>query len=184
LGVGEGRTVSVREAVMGMIVLSANDAAVAVAEKLGGTEEKFADMMTLKARQLGMTNTVFKNAAGLPDPDQVTSARDMSRLGMALMRYFPDEFKLFSTTSFEFRGIKLRGHNYVMNRYDGVDGIKTGFTTASGYNVVTSAQRGTTRVVGVVMGGETAEIRDRDMSAMLDKYLPQPSNDHTAATTK
>ncbi|MEZ2131393.1 D-alanyl-D-alanine carboxypeptidase family protein [Sinorhizobium sp. CB9] len=183
LGVGVGRTVSVREAVYGMIVLSANDAAALIGETLAGSEPAFGEMMTTKARALGMSKTVFKNATGLPDPEQVTTARDMSTLAVALMNDFPEEFKLFSMRNFEFRGMKLRGHNNLMYRYQGVDGIKTGFIDASGYNVVTSAKDGDRRVVGVVMGGKTADSRDAEMAALLDKYMPMASATPTTTLT-
>jgi len=183
LAVGVGRTVSVREAVMGMIVLSANDASIAIGEQLAGTETAFAKVMTEKAHQLGMARTVFKNANGLPDPEQVTTARDMATLGISLMRDFPEEFALFSNRRIEFRGMKLRGHNGVMNRYEGADGIKTGYTKASGYNLVTSATRDGKRLVGVVMGGETAEKRDNQMIGLLDKYFPATTDSLSSAST-
>lgn len=171
LNVREGDAVTVREAVLGMIVLSANDAAIAIGEKLGGSEERFAELMTAKARRLGMRNTTFRNASGLTAPGQVTTARDMAVLGLALMKNFPREFRLFSTRSFQFRGKTLEGHNYLMDEYPGVDGIKTGYTSASGYNVVTSVSKGGRRIVGVVMGGSTAKSRDRTMAALLDGVL-------------
>lgn len=169
--VGVGRSITVREAVMGMIVLSTNDAAVAVAEALAGSEEAFGQMMTAKARALGMESTVFTNPAGLPDPNQVTTAADMARLGVALMRDYPEEFKLFSTRTLEFRGMKFRGHNGVLSAYPGADGIKTGYTKASGYNLVTSASNGERRLVGVVLGGQSAGQRDQEMMALMDRYL-------------
>lgn len=169
--VGVGRTVSVSEAVMGMIVLSTNDAAVAVAEKLAGSEAAFGLMMTEKARALGMRDTVFTNPAGLPDPAQVTTAADMARLGVALIRDFPEEFKLFSSRGMEFRGMKFRGHNGVLAAYDGADGIKTGYTEASGYNLVTSAEKDGRRVVAVVLGGDSAQARDAEMLTLLERFL-------------
>ncbi len=182
LAVGAGRKVTVKEAVESIVVLSANDSAVALAEQLGGSEQAFGTLMTEKARQLGMKDTVFKNPSGLPDPDQVTTARDMATLGVSLMRDFPDEFKLFSMRGFQFRGMKLRGHNNLMYRYNGVDGIKTGFTDASGYNVVTSAAKDGRRVVGVVMGEKTASLRDDKMAGLLDSYLPSASTATASAT--
>jgi D-alanyl-D-alanine carboxypeptidase (penicillin-binding protein 5/6) len=175
LAVGVGRKVTVREAIEGMVILSANDAAVAVAEQLSGSEDAFGTVMTQKAHQLGMSNTTFRNPSGLPDPQQMTTARDMATLGLSLIRDFPEEFKMFSMRGFEFRGMKLRGHNNLMYRYAGVDGIKTGFTDASGYNVVTSAVKDGRRVVGVVMGEKTAMARDDKMAGMLDSYLPAAS---------
>ncbi|NLS15954.1 D-alanyl-D-alanine carboxypeptidase [Rhizobium sp. P40RR-XXII] len=182
LAVGVGRKVSVREAVEGIVVLSANDAAVAIGEQLGGTEDSFGRMMTEKAHKLGMSNTVFKNASGLPDPEQVTTAHDMAVLGVALMRDFPEEFKLFSMRGIKFRGMKLRGHNNLMYRYAGADGIKTGYTDASGYNLVTSATRNGRHVVGVVMGEKTAEIRDNKMASLLDTYLAPVPTTATVST--
>ncbi len=180
--IGAGRKVTVREAVEGIVVLSANDAAVAIGEQLGGSEENFGKMMTAKAHQLGMSKTVFKNPSGLPDPEQVTTARDMATLGVALMRDFPQEFKLFSLRGMKFRGMKLRGHNNLMYRYAGADGIKTGYTDASGYNLVTSASKNGRRVVGVVMGEKTAGIRDDKMASLLDTYLAPAAKTATVST--
>ncbi|MGG6893453.1 D-alanyl-D-alanine carboxypeptidase family protein [Rhizobium sp. BR 315] len=180
--IGAGRKVTVREAVEGIVVLSANDAAVAVSEQLGGSEENFGKTMTAKAHQLGMSRTVFKNASGLPDPEQVTTAHDMATLGVALMRDFPEEFKLFSLRGMKFRGMKLRGHNNLMYRYAGADGIKTGYTDASGYNLVTSASKNGRRVVGVVMGEKTAQIRDDKMASLLDTYLAPAAKTATVST--
>ena len=171
LGAREGEAITVRDAVLGMIVLSANDAAVAMAEKLGGSEERFAEMMTAKARRLGMRQTTFRNASGLTSPGQVTTARDMALLGLALMKNFPREFRLFSTRSFIFRGRTIEGHNDLMDEYPGVDGIKTGYTSASGYNLVTSLHKGNRRLVGVVMGGSSAKSRNRSMAGLLDSAL-------------
>jgi len=182
LAVGVGRKVTVREAVEGIVVLSANDAAVAIGEQLSGNEDSFGKVMTEKAHQLGMSNTIFKNASGLPDPEQVTTARDMATLGVALLRDFPEEFKLFSMRGIKFRGMKLRGHNNLMYRYAGADGIKTGYTDASGYNLVTSAAKNGRRVVGVVMGEKTAEIRDDKMASLLDIYLAPAATTATVTT--
>ena len=182
LAVGVGRKVTVREAVEGIVVLSANDAAVAIGEQLSGNEDSFGKVMTEKAHKLGMSNTVFKNASGLPDPEQVTTARDMATLGVALLRDFPEEFKLFSMRGIKFRGMKLRGHNNLMYRYAGADGIKTGYTDASGYNLVTSAAKNGRRVVGVVMGEKTAQIRDDKMASFLDIYLAPAATTATATT--
>ncbi|WP_244490085.1 MULTISPECIES: D-alanyl-D-alanine carboxypeptidase family protein [Rhizobium/Agrobacterium group] len=176
LGLKAGMKLTVREAVLGMIVRSGNDAAAAMAEKLGGTEARFAQMMTKKARQLGMSRTVFINASGLPASAQVTTARDMSTLAIALMRDFPREYRLFATQSFMFRGRKVRGHNNLMYRYDGMDGIKTGYTNASGFNLVSAVRHGNRRVVGVVLGGRTAKSRDNKMAALLDRHLGKASN--------
>jgi D-alanyl-D-alanine carboxypeptidase (penicillin-binding protein 5/6) len=179
LGVRAGGTITVREAVYGMIVKSANDAAAAMGEKLAGSEDNFARVMTQRARQLGMSRTTFFNASGLPDSRQVTTARDMSTLGVALLRNYPTEYRLFSMVSFNFRGKTVRGHNNLMYRYQGMDGIKTGYTNASGFNLVSAVQDGNRRVVGVVLGGRTARSRDAKMAALLDQYLGRTSNGST-----
>lgn len=175
LYVRQGQTFTVREAVYGMIVKSANDMAEGMGDHLGGSEARFAEMMTRKARQLGMTKTVFRNASGLPNKSQVTTARDMAKLGLALQRDFPKEYNLFATQSFNFRGKRIRGHNNLMYRYQGMDGIKTGYTNASGFNLVSAVNHNGRRVVGVVLGGKTARSRDAQMAALLDKAVPQAS---------
>lgn len=176
LGVPAGRTITVREAVNGMIVRSANDAAAAMGDYFGGSEERFGEMMTRKARALGMSRTVFRNASGLPDDSQVTTARDMAQLALALIRDFPREYQLFSQKNMEFRGKRLRGHNNLMYRYPGMDGVKTGFTNASGYNIASAVTIDGRRVIGVVMGGKTARKRDDQMAALLDRYVPGNNN--------
>lgn len=176
LGVRPGETITVQEAVYGMIVRSANDAAAAMAERLGGTEEGFARMMNAKARQLGMNRTFFVNASGLPASEQVTTARDMARLAVALMRHYPREYRLFSVQSFAFRGRMIRGHNNLMYRYQGMDGIKTGYTRASGYNLVSAVAEGNRRLIGVVLGGRSARSRDEKMAALLDQHLGRVSS--------
>lgn len=171
LGVKPGASITVRDAVYGMIVKSANDAAAAMAEKLGGSESAFAVAMTKRARQLGMNRTVFKNASGLPNSAQVTTARDMATLGVALIRDFPREYKMFSAESFVFNGKRIRGHNNLMYRYEGMDGIKTGYTNASGFNLVSAVRVGDRRVIGVVLGGRSAASRDRTMQALIDRAI-------------
>ncbi len=175
LGVPAGKTFTVKEAVYGMIVKSANDAAEAIGDHLAGSETKFGQMMTRKARQLGMKKTVFRNGSGLPDKLQVTTARDMARLAIALMRDFPKEYALFSTPAFSFRGKLVKGHNNLMYRYKGMDGIKTGFINASGFNIVTAVNDSGKHVVGVVLGGKTARSRDDRMAALLDEAMPAAS---------
>jgi serine-type D-Ala-D-Ala carboxypeptidase (penicillin-binding protein 5/6) len=185
--IGVGRSITVEEAVLGMIVLSANDAAVAIAEKLTGSEAAFGKVMTAKAQELGMKDTVFTNPAGLPDPNQVTTAADLAKLAQALIRDYPDDYKLFSTRRFEFRGMKLHGHNNVLAHYPGADGIKTGYTEAAGYNLVTSATHDGKRLIGVVLGARTAAERDKEMTALLDKHfgistnVPAPPADEAGA---
>ncbi|MBC2772910.1 D-alanyl-D-alanine carboxypeptidase [Rhizobium sp. AQ_MP] len=176
LFVKAGDSITVREAVLAMIIRSANDASAAIGEKLGGTEEAFAAMMTRKARQLGMMNTTFFNASGLPHPRQFTTARDMSTLGVALMRDFPKEYEMFATRSFKFRGKTINGHNNLMYRYKGMDGIKTGYTNASGFNLVSAVEHDGRRVVGVVMGGRTAASRDTIMERLIDANIRKASS--------
>ncbi|MEF2073254.1 D-alanyl-D-alanine carboxypeptidase [Consotaella aegiceratis] len=176
LGLKPGSTISVRDDVLGLITRSANDGAVVLAEFLGGSEAKFAQMMTAKARQLGMRNTVFKNANGLPNSAQHTTARDMATLGIALRAHFPQYYSMFATRSYTFRGQKIPGHNRVLDRVEGADGIKTGFINASGFNLVTSVKRDDGRnVVAVVLGGRTGTSRDNEMVDLLGKYLPKAS---------
>lgn len=175
LWVKAGTTFTVREAVYGMIVKSANDLAEGMGDHLGGSEAKFAQMMTRKAHQLGMSKTVFRNASGLPNKSQVTTARDMAKLGLALQRDFPKEYKMFNTTSFKFRGKTIRGHNRLLTRYQGVDGIKTGYTNASGFNIVSALNHNGRSVVAVVLGGKTGRSRDNQVVALLDRTLPKAS---------
>jgi D-alanyl-D-alanine carboxypeptidase len=170
LGLKAGSTVQVEDAIMGLVTKSANDAAVVVAEHLGGgSENAFARQMTQKARRLGMPNTSFQNASGLPDDDQVTTARDMVTLGRALIRDFPQFYPLFSTKSFTYGGRAHPNHNHLMSSYDGMDGIKTGFIRASGFNLVASAKRGNRRLVASVFGGTSPKNRDDYMAKLLDK---------------
>jgi D-alanyl-D-alanine carboxypeptidase (penicillin-binding protein 5/6) len=175
LFVKAGDSITVREAVLAMIVRSANDAAAAVGEKIGGSEEGFAALMTRKARSLGMMNTTFFNASGLPHAQQFTTARDMSTLGVALMRDFPKEYELFATKSFKFRGKTISGHNNLMYRYKGMDGIKTGYTNASGFNLVSAVEHDGRRVVGVVLGGRTAASRDKIMERLINANIKKAS---------
>jgi D-alanyl-D-alanine carboxypeptidase/D-alanyl-D-alanine carboxypeptidase (penicillin-binding protein 5/6) len=168
LGLEPGSALAVRDCVLGMIVLSANDAATVMAEALGGSEENFARMMTAKARELGMTSTNFVNASGLPDEDQVTTARDLTRLEIALYQNFPNQYHYFSTREFTFRGRVIMGHNRLMYRYAGMDGLKTGYTASSGFNLASSAERNGRRLFAVVMGSESAPMRDRLMGTLLD----------------
>ncbi|TWB56479.1 D-alanyl-D-alanine carboxypeptidase/D-alanyl-D-alanine carboxypeptidase (penicillin-binding protein 5/6) [Nitrospirillum viridazoti] len=178
LGLEVGQTVSVKDCVLGMIVISANDGATVVGEALaGGSEQVFARMMTDKAHQLGMTNTVFRNASGLPDREQVTTARDMSRLAMALHRDFPQDYHYFATREFDFEGRHLTGHNRLMYRYPGMDGMKTGFTNASGSNLVSSAVHDGRRLFGVVFGGSSAKTRDTLMATLLDNAFANRDTD-------
>ncbi len=167
LGVRAGDSVSVQEAMEGMATKSANDMAVAMAEKIGGTESRFAALMTLRAQELGMQNTHFVNASGLPDSRQLTSARDIAILSRAVMRDYPQYYKLFSLQQFTFRGQVLPNHNHLLGRMQGVDGLKTGFTNASGFNLAVSAVRDNRRLIAVVMGGPTTAQRDQNAEDLL-----------------
>jgi D-alanyl-D-alanine carboxypeptidase len=168
LGLIPGTRLSVEQAILGMVTLSANDAAAALGELLGGDEARFAQMMTLRARALGMTHTVFENASGLPDPNQVTTASDMALLARHLIQDFPDEYHYFSTPNFQFHGRTVWNHDTMLRTYPGADGLKTGYTEASGRNLVTSAVRSNVRLIGVVLGAASNGERDLDMRAQLD----------------
>jgi D-alanyl-D-alanine carboxypeptidase len=175
IGFRPGETVLAEEAVMALIVRSANDVAAAVGEHIGGTEAQFAQMMTDKARQLGMRDTTFRNASGLPDSQQVTTARDMALLSMALRGHFPDQYRYFSQRDFTYRGTVIRGHNKLIGTVDGVDGIKTGFIRASGFNLATSVSRDGRRIVAVVMGGTSGDSRNAHMAQLIETFLPRAS---------
>jgi len=175
IGIKAGQTIDVESAILALSVKSGNDCAVAVAEYLGGTEEQFAQQMTARARQLGMTGTVFRNASGLPDPEQRTTARDMAILGMALKRRFPQHFHYFSNRDFVFNGKTIRGHNDLIGRVEGVNGIKTGYIKASGYNIVTSVDRGSRRLIIVVMGADSARARNAHVEELIEKYMRPPA---------
>lgn len=169
LGLRPGESLSVDEALHALAVKSANDIAVALAEHIAGSEEAFAFRMTAKARALGMSNTQFRNASGLPDIRQVTTANDMAVLARAVLRDHPNHYPLFSQQSFTFRGQTYVGHNRATQRIPGADGLKTGYINASGFNLVTSAQRDGRRLIGVVMGGRTTSSRDAYMAELFDR---------------
>jgi len=169
LHLAPGDSVQVHDLILGIVTKSANDAAAVLAEGLGGSEPAFADRMTAKARQLGMTNTVYRNASGLPDPEQRTTARDVAQLALALYNDFPREYRYFATREFFFRGRVILTHNHLLDWYEGADGIKTGYIGASGFNLAASAVRNGHRLIGVVMGGASAGSRDREMAALLDQ---------------
>ena len=169
LGLKRGQRIRVKDIIASLVTKSANDAATVAAEALGGTERKFARMMTRKAKSLGMTKTVFKNASGLPHYKQVSTARDMAKLSRALIRHFPHFYLQFSRQSFTYKGRTYRNHNRLLGRYDGLDGIKTGYIRASGFNLAASAERDGRRVIGVVFGGKSPRWRDRHMSRLMDR---------------
>jgi D-alanyl-D-alanine carboxypeptidase len=173
LGVRAGQSLTVEHAILGLVTHSANDAAVVLAEAIGGSEDGFAQRMTQKARQLGMPHTIFRNASGLPDDEQVTTARDLATLALALQHDHPEYYHYFSTRSFRYGGRLLPNHNHLMERYAGMDGMKTGYVSASGFNLVASAVRDGHRLIGVVMGGATTGARDARMAQLLDAAFTQ-----------
>ena len=175
LGVKVGKSVSVETIIYSLVTKSANNSAAAIAEYLGGSENGFARMMTAKAKKLGMTGTLFQNASGLPDPDQHSTARDLAVLGLALREHFPQYYGYFSTRSFTYGRQRMANHNRLLGRVKGIDGIKTGYTRASGFNLVTSVGDGKRRIVAVVMGGQTGRARDNHMADLIKKYLPKAS---------
>lgn len=164
-----GQSISVKEAVLAIAIKSANDVATAVAEHMGGTESKFALLMTAKARALGMKNTTFRNASGLPHRAQLTTASDMAKIAIALYRDYPKYYGVFSQTKFVFDGTTHNTHNALLTTYEGTDGIKTGYIRASGFNLVTSVNRGGKRLVGVVLGGNSANERNKHMTSLLNE---------------
>ncbi|HEV3160176.1 MAG TPA: serine hydrolase [Xanthobacteraceae bacterium] len=180
LGLKPGQTISVEDAIKGIVTKSANDAAVAVAENLGGDEDGFAKLMTQKAHALGMSHTIYVNASGLPDDDQVTTARDQTILGRAIQERFPHYYRYFSTESFVYHGEAMRNHNHLLGAVDGVDGIKTGFTRASGFNLLTSLHRDGRYLVAVVMGGPSASERDERMRELISAHIKEAAVRRTA----
>lgn len=177
LGLKPGQTIRVSDAILALVTKSANDVAVVVAENLAGTEENFAAQMTAKARAIGMRKTVFRNASGLPDKKQVTTARDMIALANHLMFDHPERYDYFSEKYFKYRGKRYRNHNRLLFDYKGTDGIKTGYTRASGFNLLANVRRGNKHLIGVVFGGKTSKSRNASMRLILNKSFPR-------ATTK
>ncbi|HVZ07249.1 D-alanyl-D-alanine carboxypeptidase family protein [Rhodopila sp.] len=173
LGLVPGTRLTVEEAILGLITKSANDAAAALGEFLGGSEDRFAQMMTLRARALGMSRTTFGNASGLPDPDQWTTARDLAILARHLINDFPSYYRYFSVPSFTWHRRVIFNHDNMLRTYPGADGLKTGYTVASGHNLVTSAVRGGVRLIGVVLGAGSNSERDIHMAALLDQSFTQ-----------
>ena len=180
LGLKSGSTIQVEDAIKGMVTRSANDAAVVVAEAIAGDESEFAKLMTRKAQALGMAHTVYRNASGLPNDAQVTTARDQALLGRAIQERFPRYYKYFATRSFTFHGQSIGNHNNLLGRVEGVDGIKTGYISASGFNLVTSVHRGNRYLVAVVLGGSSAGSRDSRMRELISEKIAQASTKRTA----
>lgn len=174
LGVRPGSTIEVEDAIKAMVTLSANDVSVVVAENIAGSEDAFARMMTRKARELGMSSTEFYNPHGLPhDPPNVTTARDLAVLGRAIQDRFPKYFAYFQTSSFQYGSRTIRGHNRLLGKVDGVDGIKTGYTRLSGFNLLTSVNTDTRSIVAVVLGGRSGASRDQKMAGLIADHLPR-----------
>jgi D-alanyl-D-alanine carboxypeptidase len=181
LGLRPGQTLKVEDAIKGLVTRSANDAAVVIAETIAGSEADFARMMTRKARALGMSKTTYRNASGLPNDDQLTTARDQATLGRAIQDRFPRYYRYFSTSVFAYRGQSIRNHNRLLGNVEGVDGIKTGYTRASGFNLVTSMRRGNRHLVGVVLGGRSGGSRDAIMRNLLAENLDKGATKRTVA---
>ena len=171
LNLSAGSNITVKNAILALVTKSANDVATVIAENLGKSERNFAKLMTRKAKKLGMTRTTFRNASGLPNRGQLSTARDMATLGIAIRKNHPKFFKLFKTKSFIYKGIKYTNHNNLLGSYSGTDGIKTGYTNASGFNLVASVERNGQRIIGVVFGGKKARSRDKHMVTLLNKYF-------------
>lgn len=163
-----GSSIRVQDAIYSLVTKSANDVAVALAEHIGGSESKFAMMMTERARTIGMTRTKFRNASGLHNKYQVSTARDMAKLGRYMLQRYPHYYRYFSTKSFSYRGKTYRNHNKLLSSYKGMDGFKTGYINASGFNLVASAKRGNRRIIGVVFGGRSSKTRNDHMAVILD----------------
>ena len=174
LGLYPGQKITVKQAILALVTKSANDVATVVAENFEKTERRFAYKMTRKAKSIGLTRTIFKNASGLPNKGQLSTARDMAKLAVAIRKNFPEFFYFFNKKSFVFNGIEYRNHNNLLSSYFGADGIKTGYTNASGFNLVASVERNGQRIIGVVFGGKTARTRDKHMVKLLNKFIKTP----------
>jgi D-alanyl-D-alanine carboxypeptidase len=176
IGVDAGETIEVEDAIKALITKSANDVAVVVAENIAGDEDTFAEQMTRRARSLGMTRTVFQNASGLPDAEQVTTARDLTILARAIQERFPRQYQMFQTRNFAYAGRNYRNHNKLLGRVEGVDGIKTGYTRMSGFNLMTSAKADGRHIVSIVLGGRSGRVRDNIMAGLVVAHLPRASS--------
>jgi len=180
LNIRPGATISTEDAIKAIVTKSANDVAAAIADQLGGSEARFAAMMTAKAHSLGMTRTTYANASGLPNPRQITTARDLVLLGRAIQERFPKYYAYFSTHNFRFAGASIRNHNNLLGRLEGVDGIKTGYTAKSGFNLLTSVRRDGQHVVAAVLGGTSAASRDKIMAGLIEDKIQYASSVKTA----
>ena len=182
LGLHPGETISVNDAIKAVVTRSANDIAVAIAETIGGDEASFAGLMTLKAHALGMSSTHFANASGLPNGAQLTTARDLAILGRAIEERFPRYYRFFSTRAFSYRGATILNHNHLLDRVEGMDGIKTGYTRASGFNLLTSVKRDGHYIVAVVLGGQSARTRDKIMADLIEDEIANGATVRTASS--
>jgi D-alanyl-D-alanine carboxypeptidase len=181
LGLKANGTIKAEEALKAMVTKSANDAAVVVSEAIGGTEEEFAKLMTEKAKSLGMASTIYVNASGLPAEEQITTARDQALLGRAIGHRFPNYYRYFAMPSFKYGGKEMHNHNALLGQVKGVDGIKTGFTEASGYNLVASIRRDEKHLVAVVLGGTSNAQRNDRMRQLLEEHIPHAAVTRTVA---
>ncbi|WP_426526086.1 serine hydrolase [Bradyrhizobium sp. McL0615] len=181
LGLKPGQTLKVEDAIKGLVTRSANDAAVVIAEAIAGDEDEFAKLMTRKARSLGMSKTTYRNASGLPNDEQLTTARDQATLGRAIQDRYPRYYRYFATTVFNYHGQSIRNHNRLLGNVEGIDGIKTGYTRASGFNLVSSMRRGNRHLVGVVLGGRSGGSRDATMRNLLAENLEKGATKRTVA---
>ncbi len=181
IGLKPGETIKVKDAIYALVTKSANDVAAAVGDHIGGTEANFARMMTRKARDMGMRNTTFRNASGLHDPKQITTARDMALMAQYIINVYPEYYRYFSAKNFTYQGQTYRNHNRLMNTYKGMDGMKTGYIAASGFNLVASAVRNNRRLIGVVFGGRSAQTRNDHMASLLDKGFGKVNEIRVAA---
>src|SRR6266511_1208580 len=179
LGLKANQTIKVEDAIKGLVTKSANDAAVVVAEAIGGSEAEFAKLMTLKAAALGMTSTTYVNASGLPADAQITTARDQAALGRAIQHRFPAYYQYFATPSFRYKGAEMRNHNNLLGQVKGVDGIKTGYTDASGYNLTSSVRRDDKHIVAVVLDGSSNAARDARMRQLIEDNISLASTRRT-----
>jgi D-alanyl-D-alanine carboxypeptidase len=183
LGLTPDQMLTVEDAIGGLVTKSANDAAVVIAEALAGDEHEFAELMTRKARALGMSRTVYRNASGLPDDEQVTTARDQALLGRVIQERFPGYYRYFAMSSFKYHGQRMLNHNQLLGQVEGLDGIKTGYTKASGFNLVTSVRRDSRHIVSVVLGGASASARDARMRSLIEEYIVVATPQKSAAAT-
>src|SRR5436305_4745761 len=182
LGLRPGSTIEVEDAIKAVVTKSANDIAAAIAEKLGGDEDTFAEMMTKKAHALGMARTHYANASGLPNDEQITTAHDLTLLGRAIQERFPRYYRYFSTPAFRYGRSYMPNHNHLLGRIEGLDGIKTGYPRASGFNLLTSVHREGHWIVGVVLGGTSGASRDRMMANLIEEHIDEGAPSRTANT--